>query len=492
MGITFSQIPLVVNTPGLFAEFDSSRAAKGLAPIPHVSLLIGQKLAAGSATAGVPVLVESKETAQVLFGKKSQLGQMAAAYKTVDPLTELWAIALADDAGGTAATGSITFTGTATEAGELAVYIGGRRVSVACTVGMTAAQLETAALAACALQADLPVAVAGDAGTGLDLTANHKGSAGNDIQIGVALAAGERPIAGFTFTITAMSGGATDPDHDTAVSGMGDDQYHTIALGCSASVQVAKIVTELESRWGAMRAIEGQAFVAKPDTQGNLTTAGNGYNSATLSLVGVEKSALEPLPWEVAARAAAVDATQTKADPASPRTGLMLGGYAAHRGARFTRAQRDILISDGVSTVEAASDGRMLLNRLVTTYQTNSQSIPDTAYQDIMTVRTLAALRYTLRARIGLKFARCKLMSDPTGNIKIPDNTVTPSIVRAEILAWYRECLEDRGWVEDFKTFSEQLVVERDGSDPNRLNMFVPPDLMNSFLVGAIKIAFTR
>ncbi len=134
----------------------------------------------------------------------------------------------------------------------------------------------------------------------------------------------------------------------------------------------------------------------------------------------------------------------------------------------------------------------MLVERFVTTYQTNGLGIPDQAYMDIMSVRTLAALRYTLRARIGTKFARVKLMDEPTGNTKIPDNTVTPSIVRAEILTWYKECQEDRGWVENFKTFSEQLIVERDGSDPNRLNMFIPADLMNSFLVGAMKIAFTR
>lgn len=495
MSISYSQIPLIVNTPGLFAEFDSSRAAKGLASMPHVSLIVGQMLAAGSATAGAPVLVETKETALVLFGKNSIAAQMVAAYKSVDPLTELWAIPLADEGGGTAAAGSITVAGTATEAGECPIYVGGRRVTVAVTVGMTAAQWETAAVAAFAtptVLSDIPVTVTADAGTGVDFAAKHKGTAGNSIQLGLALVPGERTPAGLTFTVTPLTGGATDPDHAMAVTAMADDQYHTIAQGCAASTQVAKLVTELESRWGAMRSIEGQLFVAQADTQGNLTTAGNGYNSATLSLVGYEKSGLTGLPWEVAARAAAVDATQTKSDPALPRTGLSMGGYAAHRGARFTRAQRDIILSDGVSTVLAASDGRMNIERVVTTYQTNGLGIPDTAYQDIMSVRTLAVLRYTLRARIGTKFARVKLMDEPTGNTKIPDNTVTPSIVRAEILAWYKECQEERGWVENFKTFSEQLIVERDNSDPNRLNMFVPADLMNSFLVGAIKIAFSR
>lgn len=494
MAISFNTIPLTVNTPGLFAEFDSSRAAKGLAPIPHVVLVTGQMLT-GSAVAGVPVLVETKESAGVLFDAKSQIAQTVVAYKAVDPLTELWAIPLADDSGGAAATGSITLTGTSTEAGEVAIYVGGRRIAVAVPVGMTAAQFETAAVAAfgSAALSDLPVSAAADAGTGVDFTARHKGTAGNGIQLGVALAPGERTPAGFTFTVTAMSGGATDPDYAAVVTAMADDWYNTIVMANNASTQVAKLVTEMEDRWGAMRSIEGQIFIAKADSQANLTTAGNGYNSLALSLVGHEVSALSPLPWEVAARAAAADVIVTKSDPALPRTGVALSCLAAHRGARFKRSQQDILLTDGVSTVLAASDGRMNIQRLITTYQTNGASVPDQAYMDIMSVRTLAALRYTVKARIALKFARTKLMDDPTSNtIKIPDNTVTPSIVKAEILAWYKECLEDRGWVEDFDTFAAQLRVERDVSDPDRLNMFIPADLMNSFLVGAMKIAFTR
>jgi phage tail sheath gpL-like len=46
--------------------------------------------------------------------------------------------------------------------------------------------------------------------------------------------------------------------------------------------------------------------------------------------------------------------------------------------------------------------------------------------------------------------------------------------------------------VENFATFEQQLIIERDQSDPNRVNMFIPPDCINNFLVGAMKIAFTR
>lgn len=489
MGIAFNAIPLVVNTPGMFVEFDSSRAARGLAPIPHVALLIGQKLAGGTAPAGAPTQVASPAQAIRLFGQHSQLAQQVAAYKAVDPLTELWAIALADS--GTAkAAGSITWTGTATEAGELALYVSGRRVAVAVSVGMTAAELETAALAAFAAQGDLPVVAAANAGTGVDLTARHAGTAGNGILLGLALGPGEHTPAGLTFTIVQPTGGAVDPDHAAAVTVMGEDQYHTIAIGVNASTEVAKLVTELESRWGPMRAIDGQLFVAKSGDKATVQTEGGLYNSLTLSLVGIEASAYSPAPWEVAARAAAADATQTKSDPSRARTGLLMGGNSAPRGARWSRAERDQLLGHGVSTTLAASDGRMQVERLITTYQTNGLGIPDQAFMDVFSVRTLSALRYTLRARIGTKFARFKLADD--GNEVPGQPIVTPRILRSEIVAWYRECAQDRGWVENVKAFEDQLIVERDASDPNRVNALLPPDLINNFLVGAFQIAFQR
>jgi phage tail sheath gpL-like len=79
-----------------------------------------------------------------LFGSKSQIAQMVAAYKAQDSLTQVYCIGVVD--GTTAATGSITWSGTATEAGALVMYIAGRRVSVSVDERRHGrAQLETAA-----------------------------------------------------------------------------------------------------------------------------------------------------------------------------------------------------------------------------------------------------------------------------------------------------------------------------------------------------------
>ena len=490
MTINISTVPLNTLTPGVFVEFDSSHAVRGVSIQPHDTLITGQMTSSGSAVAGQVYLVSSGEEAAALFGRKSQLYRMVVAYKRIDSLTPLYVVALADNAGGTAATGSFVWTGTATETGELPLYIGGRRISVAVSKDDTAATIETAALAACALELDLPVTVAGDAGSGLDLTAVNKGTVGNQIMLGVALLPGERVPAGISVTVTPMASGATDPVYSAVVTAMGEDQYHTVVASCQDTTNVGYLVTELESRWGAMRAIEGVLFISKYDTQGNLTSYGNGFNSQTLVAVGAEKSAALPLPYETAAMVAAVSALQAQSDPARAMVGAALSGaYAAPRGARFTRAQRNTLLSDGIATVRAASDGRLQIERLVTTYQTNSQGAADTAYQDLYLVRTLAAYRYSVRVRIASKFGNFKLADD--GNEVSGQDMVTPAILTAELLAHFQDCRE-LGWVENFEQFKREILIQRDPNDPNRVNGILPPDFINAFMVGAFSVQFRR
>lgn len=487
--MTFNEIPLNVRTPGIFAEFDSSRAVGGVSFAPHDSLLIGQKTSAGSATAGAVHQIRSKDEAIALFGAGSQLAQMVAAYREVDTLTPLFTIGLADSGSGVAASGSIVFAGTAaTEGGSIPLYIGGRRVEVACPLGSTPTTLETAALAALALQTDLPVTYAGNAGTGVDFTAVNDGTIGNQIILGVALAPGERVPAGITCTVTAMASGATDTDYATAVTAMGEDQYHTVAMGCSDNTNIGLVNTQMVSRWGAMRAIEGVAFQCTYDTQANLTTKGNAFNSQVLVLLGAEKSGLSRLPWEVAAQVAGLNAIQCQVDPARSQVGAALSNaYAAPRGSRFTRAERDTLLSDGVATLRANSAGNMVVDRLVTTYQTNALSIADTAYQDLYLVRTLAALRYSVRARVAQKFGGWKLGD----NGAVAPAVLTPSILEAEMDALFQDWLE-LGWVENFEQWKLERRARRNTSDLNRIDMILPPDIINAFLVGAFQVQFKR
>jgi phage tail sheath gpL-like len=128
MAVSFNYIPAGngVRVPLFYAEMDNSQA--GYFTQSLRSLLIGQKLAAGSAVANVPYLVTSESQAIALFGAGSMLERMLDMYRLSDPTGELWCMAVADAGGGVAATGTITVTGPATAAGTINLYIAGQRV----------------------------------------------------------------------------------------------------------------------------------------------------------------------------------------------------------------------------------------------------------------------------------------------------------------------------------------------------------------------------
>jgi phage tail sheath gpL-like len=124
----------------------------------------------------------------------------------------------------------------------------------------------------------------------------------------------------------------------------------------------------------------------------------------------------------------------------------------------------------------------------VTSYQTNSYGLEDVSYLDVTTPATLSYIRYATRVRITTKFPRHKLADDGT-RFGPGQKIVTPSIIRAELLALFTQ-LEEQGLVENFDQFKADLIVERNATDRNRLDVLAPPDLVNQLILFAEQIQF--
>ena len=321
----------------------------------------------------------------------------------------------------------------------------------------------------------------------MTLTARNKGTAGNEIDVRHSQFTGEALPAGVGLAIVAMANGVGDPDVDDAWAVVGDQPFRTMVFGVITSAIAAKIVAELDDRWSAERMLESVAYAAKPGSQGTLAAFGAALNSELLTILG---TGLSPTwPAEAAAIYAAACGYHTAIDPARPTQTLELTGMVAPIAeAQFTRAQREALLRDGIATFTSGADGTCRIERSITTYQTDAFGLPDVAWLDLETVTTLGYLRASLRARIAQKFARMKLASDGT-RFGAGQAVVTPRTIRAEIIALAREW-EDAGLVEGLDQFIADLIVERDGSDPNRINALIPPDIVNQFRSFAAAIQF--
>lgn len=66
---------------------------------------------------------------------------------------------------------------------------------------------------------------------------------------------------------------------------------------------------------------------------------------------------------------------------------------------------------------------------------------------------------------------------------------MTPSIIKSELIAAYSDLME-AGLVENMDAFKQYIVVERNATDPNRLDVLFPPDLVNQLRIFAMLVQF--
>jgi phage tail sheath gpL-like len=486
MAISFNQIPNNIRVPFVYVEFDNSNAIQGANQQVYRALIIGQKTSAGTATADVPVSVTSAAQAKTLFGAGSMLAHMFEKWFKNNSSTAVFGLPLADNGAGVQAAATVTFTGPASAAGTVSLYIAGRVVQAAVLASDSVTVIAAALASAINANTDLPVTATSAVGV-TTITNKHKGAVGNEVDIRLNYYDGEALPAGVGATIAAFSAGATNPVLTTAISNMGDEQYNIIAFPYSDASSLTALEAELADRFGPIRQIEGMAFVGKNADHSTLLSLGDSRNSPHVSICSSYK---EPTtPYEKASALAGVVAVQGAIDPARPLQTLPLAGILPPAQTdRFTWSERNLLLYDGISTTVVDSGGLVRIERLITTYQENPAAAPDPSYLDVETLLTLSYLRFDFRTYFLLKYPRHKLANDGT-RFGAGQAVITPKIGKAEAIAKFRQW-EEQGLVEGIDQFKNDLIVERNISDVNRLDFMLPPDLINQLRVTGVKIGF--
>ena len=473
MTISFNNIPSGVRVPLFYAEVDNSMANTAVTGLK--TLLIG-RMTQGKATPMRPVLVTGDSQGKDLFGRGSELARMNTVYRKNDTIGEVWAIPLEDPTAGTAASGTVTISGTP-------------------SVGAAAAAINA--------KPDLPVPAAASKSQDdaeveegyVTISAKNKGANGNDIKLAVNVqgyGAGEETPEGLAVKIDAMAGGTGYPDFEALdfVKAMGDEAYDFILLPYSdvSSLDYFKeVMNDTSGRWSYSKQVYGHVYTCKRGTINELQIFGSARNDQHATIIGVEPD-VPSMAVEVLAAYGAQNAAKISIDPARPTQTLeLIGITSAPYGKRFVMEERQILLNNGIAT-QYTEAGYMRVERAITTYQKNRFGDADNSYLDSETLHTLAYILRALRTRITSKYPRHKLASDRT-RFGAGQAVVTPSIIRGEIISLYKQ-LEDKAIVENTALFAKYLIVERNKDDPNRVDVLLPPDLVNQLRIFAVLAQF--
>jgi phage tail sheath gpL-like len=495
MPISFSQIPANIKVPLYWVEVDPSKA--GLPQLGLRALLVGTMLATGSATPDVPIAIGSQAQADAAYGQGSELSRMFRAYFAANFANEVWGLGVSEPTTPTPATGTIAVTTPPTDAGTIHLYIAGDHIPVNVGATDTAAEVATAIADAINAVFDLPV-TATVATSSVTLTCLWGGVSGNEITVSVnyyGTIGGEITPPGLVLTLPLtgmLSGGVGTPDFTTAISNMGEQPFEYVAMPYTDSSSLFAWEEEYgftdTGRWGWQRQLFGHVFSAKRATYPNLVTFGATQNSGVMSIMAVEPASPSP-SFEWAASYTGMAQRALTNDPARPLQTLSLNKIKlAPLQSRFDFVEMNSLASNGLAIQKAGSDNQPMIARETTTYQLNLYGQSDDAYELVTTLATLAKVLRNQRQVITSKYPRCKLADDGT-RFGPGQAIVTPGTIKAELIAQYNVD-EFNGLVENAQAFKNNLLVERDSNDPNRLNVLYPPDLINQLRIFAVLAQF--
>lgn len=468
----------------ILSSIDSISAA------PQRVLFIGQKTSAGTAVSGVltaNILNDGSE--DTLFGANSMLAAMVRAYKLINRVTAIDAIALSDNGSGVAATGTIVFTGPATASGTLIFNIGSRinhSYSLSVTSADTATQM--GANLAALINADTTAPVTAVAATGtVTITAVNKGTAANNIGTETT-----GTVAGVAVTITKLASGATNPSMTNVFNVVGQQRYQTV-VG-PVDYGVATYTGFLAPRFNVEnRVLDGVAIVSATDTYANLISTYTALNSHDLVVLGnrlvnntlYKGSSIFEIDYVIAAQLGAIralrltDGADLTSYVVSNNAGDQVGGVSLaslpyHNtpfanlptidiGQEFSQDEEDDLNAAGVSILaNNLSRTEILADDIVTTYKFDTLGNADDTFKFLNLVDTASATREAYFNFSKTTYAQTRLTS---GDTVANSSMVNAASISADFCGLYKT-LSGTGFLlvaageDSQKFYKDNLVVQ--------------------------------
>ncbi|HHA19882.1 MAG TPA: phage tail protein [Methylophaga sp.] len=475
--IDFDNIPSGIRTPGSYSEIDYSTAQKSIPVNAQSMAIIGQKLAAGTATAEIPLKIFSEDDAIDACGTGSivHLAVRAAlkAFKNI----ELFIVPL-DDAVGVQAEGTITIATDATSSGNLKVWIGNEIVQIAIAEDDTPTIIALALNTAIAAKENLMPVTTGVAAGVVTLTARNDGTLGNNIAVSYKMT----NVTGTTVVVVQPTGGSVDPDITNALTAMYPSWFQKIFCTLNDATNLGLLKTHLSDTNGVSSPTEKRRGMGIFGYNGDQTTletlAGTTINDGRMS-VGYHPYTKttengHSLDYEIGAAYCA--ALTAERDPAKPMSEVVLTGIAAAAlEDRLSFTQKESLFNNGVTPLVVGSGETVFIARAITTYTTNLTGIPDISKLDVTTITSADFFAFAVETSDQIKFGRQKMDIDAIPAVNTNHINVAFALQKLKILR-------------NVEAHLDEFIGEEDLQNPGQANFILPSPVVPGLYVIASKL----
>jgi phage tail sheath gpL-like len=484
-------------------------------------LIVGQKLASGSATSGIVEtnIVETEIDAK--FGKAMIAEQLRQSFTVLKEsgsakIPRIDALPFDDGGAATAAQGVISITekggpiGTASKAGTIKIIIGSEQeyaIEYGITLGEAFADIRTGITAAINATT-CPVTAAVNLND-IEIDFNNGGTVGNAIGLGFSGTTNDgtdEVLGNVIFAVTGFTGGATDPasaDVQTAL-GLIVERYQTI---CAPSQwAVADVETFLNNRFNVDNEIlDGVCITHKIDTAANLITYSNTTNSQSIVVLGDKNTTTTTYDGPLYREFDFAQICHIGVIRALRRTnqanliryvvngqafdlqgGPELASLPYHNtplyninvtdsSLGFSKTEVVTLNNGGVTLIgNNIANSQVLLGQAVTTYKKNAQGQDDATWHFLNTVDTVSVAAEYFFNSFKRDYAQTRLT---TGDIKAGRGVANEDSILGSFKQYYLELVElliVRGAAEDIQFFLDSIVLNIDlllGAVTSRANL---------------------
>lgn len=430
-------------------------------------LFVGQKTAAGTAMAGELIAVQGQSDINDFFGQTSVLADaMRIAFETCPNNVAFYAVPQDDGAGAVAAEYEMTFTGPATSAGRIDLFLGNRGTSIDVFIpnGSTDAQIAT--LVEAAIPDDFPYtrAVAGGV---ITFTAANAGEIGNHLNPVYHWTERQSYLPdGVTYAFAQTTAGTGTVDATDLTSILSGCCYCAV-IGLNDEIQQeTDIQTYLDAAWSCdTPQCFGHGYVYNCGTVAQVTARGN--NAATLSRLDCCPGA-PTFPWQLVAAYGSLSACSAVNSPEKSIQGRADGVLTAILEPQScsscrTFAEQTTLRSEGFVVTGQLNGGTgsytspYIFND-VTNNLRDDLGRENVTFRDANSRRLAAATAVSIAAKLQT-FSSLGLFTKNT-TIQRGVFGTNPRLILADIRAWAKDNVGNL--FSEFDNIDEDITLETD------------------------------
>jgi phage tail sheath gpL-like len=307
---------------------------------------------------------------------------------------------------------------------------------------------------------------------------NYRGIANNEVT-----------PPGVTVAFAVGTAGATNPVFTTLFSNLGTTTFDYIAFPYTDTASLTAIealLSDQSGRWSAIEALYGHVFSAYRGTVSGRSTFGVSNNNQHLSILGYYDS--PTAAWVEAADWCGAHAINYRVNPAVGIVGQALNLLPPPLASQDTPGEQNVLLYDGMSTFNVNEAGQSVIDRSITTYQTNQAGQIDDSYLNTgLLFQAMFVARY-LAIQVLSQFLNKILVDD--GNIIGPGSpAVTPSLIFQAVCGMYAY-LCTQYIVQDSQTFAKNGYAQK--GTKGQVLLYLPIDFADAVIQVPALIQFQQ